>query len=520
MYKMSQKQIAALKRQMQNLEREIRKERENIKQCEEDFKATKDDSQKLQLNTQRASHEASVRVLEEDFNETAEILKGLLERETEMEDLRREMEEDMRRKFEDMRMGERQAEGGAKDTSDMEKMIGGLMKFASTLEGAANRMERDSRTGGWAGDPRSGGGTTRKTLGSLPSFTAGSSDFILHLRSFKDYVSINEITDNGKIKRLFLNTFDQVSRMRCSGIDPSFAPHNTSTLAEFYDAVKDLFIPRSEMQILRQAFYEHRQGPRALAMDFMMEKWSKFKRAWDRAPFSFFFENCTNGLSNEELRQEVFRKVIDCDNPADEVAMSAAFSEYVQHVQESIAYVRRVMRQGNPDHLGLAVVAQSNDSASVNFKTGVREMSQPESEGSLEQMLGSQGDEDDEEYELTEEQVALCESLEDPFFTDMIENDPAALEEYGEKKRCFICNSEFHLARRCGQRLEMRKPFLRRTMGNFRGGGRGRAQRGNWRPRGGLGRGRQPPLNIRYSAPQDSLASQARPVTESAKKPF
>ena len=148
MYKMSQKQIAALKRQMQNLEREIRKERENIKQCEEDFKATKDDSQKLQLNTQRASHEASVRVLEEDFNETAEILKGLLERETEMEDLRREMEEDMRRKFEDMRMGERQAEGGAKDTSDMEKMIGGLMKFASTLEGAANRMERDSRTGG------------------------------------------------------------------------------------------------------------------------------------------------------------------------------------------------------------------------------------------------------------------------------------------------------------------------------------------------------------------------------------
>ena len=511
---------STLDRQLQSLEREIKAEREKIKECAELMRSAKEDQERMQLQTQKASHEASVRVLEEDYKETVALLKSLDDTEVNFDAMRKQIEDDMFEKFERMRMEEARRdsrEGGSETGSDMDKMLGGLMKFASTLEGAAGRIGRDSdRSGG--GDGRAG---QRKTLGSLPSFTAGTSDFILHLRSFKDYVSINDITDNGKIKRLFLNTFDQVSRMRCSGIDPNLPPHNASTMVEFYNSVRDLFIPKSEMQILRQAFYDHRQGPRVMAMDFMMEKWSKYKRAWDRAPFSFFFENCTTSLYNEDLRQEVFRKVIDCDDPGDEVAMSAAFSEYVQHVQESIAYVRRVLRQGNPDHLGLAVVVQTSEGSASSGRQGISEMAKGGSEHYLEQ-VEEEKDDDEEEYEWTEEQIALCESIEDPFFTEMIDNDPAVLEEYGERKRCFICHSQFHLARSCGQRLEMRKPFIRRTMGGFRGGWRGRgASRGTWRPRGSLGRGRQPPLNVRYPAPPDSLASQARPVMEPvAKKSF
>ena len=394
---MSRKQKSTLNRQLQNLEKEIRAEREKIRECAELARTSKTEEERLQLQTQKASHEASVRVLDEDYKETVEILKNLDEREADFDELRKQIEDEMAAKFERLKLEEARREGAKTKTgeaSDMEKMIGGLMRFASSLDEAAGRFGRESdRPGG--GEGRAGVGQ-KKTLGSLPAFTAGTSDFILHLRSFKDYVSINEISDEGKVKRLFLNTFDQVSRMRCTGIDPSLPPHNTSTLTEFYNAVRDLFIPKSEMQILRQAFYDHRQGPKALAMDFMMEKWSKYKRAWDRAPFSFFFENCTTSLYNEDLRQEVFRKVIDCDDPADDVAMSASFAEYVQHVQESIAYVRRVLRQGNPDHLGLAVVGQSNEDVTQGSKgsLGVREMVRGGNERHLEQM--DQDEEDDD----------------------------------------------------------------------------------------------------------------------------
>ena len=516
-----QRQASALKRQLENFQRDIRKERENIRACEEDFKIARDDNERLQIQTQKAAYEASVQVLEEDSRTMADVLKGLNEKEKEREE---QIDREVQERFESMSMAERGAAGGdlgGTKVTEIDRMLKGLMEFASSLEGAAGRMGREERR---MSPPRAGGGggtVSRKTLGALPSFSAGSSDFILHLKSFKDFVDINDITDVGKIKRLFLNTFDQASRLRCTGIDPGVAPHNTSTLPVFYDAVRDLFIPKSEMQILRQAFYDHRQAPKMIAMDYMMQKWAKYKRAWENAPFSFFFENCTSGLYNEDLRHEVYRKVVDCDDPANETAMAAAFAEYVEHVQECTAYVRRVSRHGNPDHLGLAVAAQREDDATAsNNKQSVREMSRPDEEGYLEQVLGEEEGAEEEEYELSEEQVAFVESIEDPFFTDMINKDPSSLEEFGDSRRCFICNSEGHIAKYCGQRLEMRKPFLRRAMGSgrgWRGGRRGRG--GPWRPRG-QGRGRQPPLSLRYAPPANSLASQARPVSENPKKYF
>ena len=519
--KMSHKQLTTMKRQLQSLEREIKRERDSLKSCEEDLKAatvTKDDSVRLQIQTQIATHKASIEVMEEDMIGVMDIIKNLQDKEADLREFREVMEEDIQRKLDNLTLG-----GASEEREkDIDTMMRGLMKFASSLEGAAHRMGREETRPHPRGEVGPPG--PRKMLGTLPSFISGSSDFILHLKSFKDFIEINEITDVGKTKRLFLNTFDQVSRMRCSSIDPGLPPHNLSTLADFYDAVRDLFIPKSEMQILRQAFYDHRQGAKVIAMDYMMEKWSKYKRAWNNAPFSFFFENCTSGLYNEELRHEVYRKIIDCDNPANEVAMAQAFAEYVEHVQECTAYVRRTVKHGNPDIQGLSVSAQKAEGASGQTeRLGVREVIEKGSEDYLEQVFEEDEDGDPAEYELDEEQIALVESLEDPFFTEMINKDPASFEEMGDSRRCFICNSENHIARFCGQRLEMRKPFLRRAMrggSSWRGGRGDRRGRASWRARNQQGINRQPPLSPRNALPVNNLSSKARPVVENPKKFF
>ena len=54
-------------------------------------------------------------------------------------------------------------------------------------------------------------GERKRTLGVLPSFITGTTDFILHLEAFRDYCVLNEFNVAEKVKRLFLMTLDQTA---------------------------------------------------------------------------------------------------------------------------------------------------------------------------------------------------------------------------------------------------------------------------------------------------------------------
>ena len=73
-----------------------------------------------------------------------------------------------------------------------------------------------------------------------------------------------------------------------------------------------------EEWVVQQAFHECKQNAGELAADYVMEKYSLFKRGWSHptAPFSFYYEAATAGLLGEGLCNEVHRTQVECQTEA------------------------------------------------------------------------------------------------------------------------------------------------------------------------------------------------------------
>ena len=204
----------------------------------------------------------------------------------------------------------------------------------------------------------------KRILGTLPSFVTGTTDFQLHLEAFRDFCELNDLTDNPmKVKRMFLTTLDQTARLRCSGLEPDRPPCNAMGFVEYLDRLKEMFVPKSNLLITQQAFHERRQKSGEIPADYVMSKWSLFKRGWSNppAPFSFYYEACTAGLLNEALRNEIYREQVRCENSGDRTLLNAAFQSYLERVQQCVAYIRRTCGTSNPSSRGLGVVGQGTN---------------------------------------------------------------------------------------------------------------------------------------------------------------
>ena len=437
--------------------------------------------------------------IEEDFNATKAAVQEELERESE-----REVEE-----------GEEPAEERREKTytgDEVEMMMAKevdrrvrLEKHDSSIIAMESRMERlitalatarEPPIMGGGGGRDGGAGERKRTLGMAPSFVTGQSDFVTHIESFRDFTQLNDITQSEKVKRLFLITLDQKARMRCAGLEPDRPPCLGMTADEYIARLQELFVPRATLLIVQQAFHDLRQKAHELASDYVLAKWSHFKRGWNspNAPFSFFYEAATTGLYDENLRNEIFREIITCNDSNSRVEMNAAFQQYLERVQQSLAYVRRTGATANPDGRGLGITGQTTKAVS---KPG-----QGNSEIQLLEQLGEdeeEGEEEDECEELDEQQIAFAEALEDPRFTQLVLDDFNSVEET-EAKLCFLCKSPNHLARSCGMRMRNLSSAMGRMgfrpRGNPRRGRQGARWRGGWRGSSrGPARGRGPPLS-------------------------
>ena len=397
--------------------------------------------------------------------------------------------------------------------SRMDRLITALSEARGPGTGGAETREREGSAGG---ERRT------RTLGQTPAFVTGQSDFITHIESFKDFIDLNDINQEDKIKRLFLTTLDQKARMRCAGLEPNRTPCLEMSAEAYISRLQEQFVPRATLLIVQQAFHDLRQKPAELATDYLLAKWGHFRRGWSRpnAPFSFYYESATIGLYDEALRNEVFRDVISCPDSNDRTEMNAAFQKYLERVQQVLAYVRRTTNVTNPDGRGLGITGQPTR---VPGKPAL---------GNSEVQLVEQiyEDEEDEWYsaeegeevgELDEQQIAFAEALEDPRFTQLVLDDYHSVGET-ETKLCFLCKSPSHLARSCSMRLRNLSTAMgkmgfrpRGSQRGWRGGSRGSQRGWRGRPRGagrGPARGRPAPLSgfpTQLPAPGPTM----RPIT-------
>ena len=332
----------------------------------------------------------------------------------------------------------------------------------------------------------------KRILGTLPSFVTGTTDFQLHMEAFRDFCELNDLTDNPlKVKRLFLTSLDQTARLRCAGLEPDKPPCNTMSHIEYLNRLREMFVPKANLLITQQAFHERRQKAGEIPADFVMAKWSLFKRGWTDppAPFSFFYEACTAGLLDEALRNEVYREQVHCENSGDRAILNAAFQAYLERVQQCVAYIRRTCGTSNPSSRGLGVVGQgTNLGAKPVPSQSISEVDEDGWNG------GEEGwDEPEEVGELTEEEVAVVEKWEDEQLTKMINEESAMVEEAGGPgvKLCFVCRGP-HLARVCPQRLKNVSSAMGRmgVVPRWRGSKKGR---GGWTK--GASRGRSGSLS-------------------------
>ena len=332
----------------------------------------------------------------------------------------------------------------------------------------------------------------KRILGTLPSFVTGTTDFQLHMEAFRDFCELNDLTDNPlKVKRLFLTSLDQTARLRCAGLEPDKPPCNTMNHIEYLNRLREMFVPRANLLITQQAFHERKQKAGEIPADFVMAKWSLFKRGWTDppAPFSFFYEACTAGLLDEALRNEVYREQVHCENSGDRAILNAAFQAYLERVQQCVAYIRRTCGTSNPSSRGLGVVGQgTNLGAKPVPSQSISEVDEDGWNG------GEEGwDEPEEVGELTEEEVAVVEKWEDEQLTKMINEESAMVEEAGGPgvKLCFICRGP-HLVRSCPQRMKNVSSAMGRmgVVPKWRGSKKGR---GGWTK--GANRGRSGSLS-------------------------
>ena len=235
--------------------------------------------------------------------------------------------------------------------------------LAEGEEEKRKKGEKDSEEDSFSRRPPSAP-ERKRILGTLPSFVTGTTDFQLHLEAFRDFCELNDLTDNPlKVKRLFLTSLDQTARLRCAGLEPDKPPCNSMGYIEYLDRLKEMFVPKANLLITQQAFHERRQKAGEIPADYVMSKWSLFKRGWTNppAPFSFYYEACTAGLLDEALRNEIYREQVRCENSSDRALLNAAFQSYLERVQQCVAYIRRTCGTSNPSSRGLGVVGQGTN---------------------------------------------------------------------------------------------------------------------------------------------------------------
>ena len=508
----------------------IQKKRENLHKLETEKEASTNDEERKYLTTSIKAAKLDLEQdvlffqgLEEDKVAVEEELENESEDETAEEDeeeansrrkpakgrafTRKEVDEMLKTEVERRMKEEKQDASITATNSRMDRLITALSEARGPTTGPETR-ERDVPTGA----------ERRRTLGQAPNFITGESDFITHVESFRDFVELNDINQEDKVKRLFLTTLDQKARMRCAGLEPNRAPCLEMTADAYIARLQEQFVPRATLLIVQQAFHDLRQKPSELATDYLLAKWGHFRRGWSRpnAPFSFYYEAATIGLYDETLRNEVFREVITCTDSNDRTEMNASFQRYLERVQQVLAYVRRTSNITNPDGRGLGITGQPTKAPGKPALTNsevevVEQMYQAEDEEWYE-------DEEGEEVgELDEQQIAFAEALEDPRFTQLVDHDFHTVGE-AETKLCFLCKSPRHLARQCQMRMRNLSSAMGRMGFRPRGpqrGWRGGAQRG-WRGSRGSGRGpargRPAPLSgfpTHLPAPGQTL----RPIT-------
>ena len=134
--------------------------------------------------------------------------------------------------------------------SKVDRLITALSEGPGTSSGGAEGREREAPTGGeW-----------RRTLGQTPAFITGQSDFITHIESFKDFIELNDINQEDKIKRLFLTTLDQKARMRCAGLEPGRTPCLEMSADAYIARLQEQFVPRATLLIERGVSKIPRKG--------------------------------------------------------------------------------------------------------------------------------------------------------------------------------------------------------------------------------------------------------------------
>ena len=365
-------------------------------------------------------------------------------------------------------------------------------KFEKLCQALSEGEEEKRRKGMESGEDRFFRGPPtaperKRILGTLPSFVTGTTDFQLHLEAFRDFCELNDLTDNPlKVKRLFLTSLDQTARLRCAGLEPDRPPCNAMGYVEYLDRLKEMFVPKANLLITQQAFHERRQKAGEIPADYVMSKWSLFKRGWTNppAPFSFYYEACTAGLLDEALRNEIYREQIRCENSSDRALLNAAFQSYLERVQQCVAYIRRTCGTSNPSSRGLGVVGQgTNLGAKPTASQSISEVDEDS------WSWGEESWEESEEIgELNEEDIALVENWEDEKLTKIINEESTSVEEAGGPgvKLCFVCRGP-HLARACPQRLRNVSGAMGRMGVVPRGSYSG--WRGSRRGRGGSARG-------------------------------
>ena len=402
-----------------------------------------------------------------------------------------------------------------KDMATDEKMTvmnNRMDRLITTL--AASRTDSSHRDSS-RGEASTATADRKRILGQVPNFTTGQTDFTIHVESFKDFCALNDITQDDKVKRLFLMSLDQVARMRCSGLEPDRAPCLTMTSDQYISRLQEMFVPRATLLVVQQAFHELRQKPGELATDYLMNKFSHFKRGWANpaAPFSFFYEGATAGLYDEGLRNEVYRTIVECADSNNRVEMNAAFQAYLERVQQALAYIRRTVPSSNPDGRGLGITGQPTKPPGKGALTISEVMEQPECAPSYHQEYE---EELEEVEELDEQQIAVVEVMEDPRFTQLVEEDYQEVAETGTKL-CFLCRSPHHLARSCGMRMRNLSSAMNQISLSARGSTRGwRGPGRRWRGgNSGRARGRAAPLGGFPTQLPPGGHTSMRPITSS-----
>ena len=485
------------------------------------FKDLEADNAATKLAIQEELNESDTEPGDEDINTGSKITREfgssrqetyiLREVDKEVEKRMREMEKEVDKEVEKRMREERQEASLTATNSRMDRLITALSEARGPSTSGAEARDREGP----------GGERRGRTLGQTPTFVTGQSDFITHIESFKDFVDLNDITQEDKVKRLFLTTLDQKARMRCAGLEPNKTPCLEMSAKEYIARLQEQFVPRATLLIVQQAFHDLKQKPAELATDYLLAKWGHFRRGWSRpnAPFSFYYEAATIGLYDEALRNEVFRDVISCPDSNDLAEMNAAFQRYLEKVQQVLAYVRRTTNVTNPDARGLGITGQPTrvpgKPALGNSEVQlVEQMYEDEEEDGW-----YSAEEGEEVGELDEQQIAFAEALEDPRFTQLVLEDYHSVGE-AETKLCFLCKSPNHLARSCSMRMRNLSGAMskmgfrpRSSQRGWRGGSRGsqRGWRGGSRGAGrGPARGRPAPLS---GFPTQLPAPTMRPLT-------